>query len=218
MFTARLIFKLLPWILIIMVAGFLWIRYMASSAQEEIRIQHQTLLREVEELGKLELVKYRMKDIIEIDKFSKRYLDLGLFRIQKGSDAKAVLIASGEAVACIDLLKIGSEDIIGGDTVTITLPSPELCYYKIDHQNSRLFNLEKGTLMSNAEFNKFIDTAYAEAEVQMMRAALDAGILKEAEAMAYKMLEPLLQRIAGKPVILNFKQEGLSTRDKVDLR
>ncbi len=218
MFTTRLILRLLPGIVVVLLAVFLWLKFAAGNAGEEMRIQHQMILSEVEELGKLELVKYRMRDIIEIDKFSKRYLDLGIFRIQKGSDAKAVLIASGEAVACIDLLKLKSRDIMGTDTITINLPRPELCYYKIDHQNSRLFNLQKGTLMSDAEFNKFIDTAYAEAEAQMMRAALDGGILKEAETMAYKMLEPLLQRIAGKPVVLNFQQDGLSTGESLSPR
>lgn len=210
MFIRKIIFKLLPWVLLLVLALFLLINNRNSDSTEELSIRHQTILREVEELGRLELMKYQMKDIIEINQLSKRYLDLGIFRIQRGTDTKAVMIASGEAVACIDLLKLDSGDISGGDTVFVNLPAPELCYYKIDHRNSKLYDLQKGSLMSSQDFNKFIDTAYKEAETQMMRAALDAGILQEAESMAYKILEPLLQRIAGKPVVLLFERENFS--------
>lgn len=213
MFVHKIIFKLLPWVLLLVLTLFLLVKNRSSDSARQVAIRHQTILREVEELGRLELVKYQMKDIIEINQLSKRYLDLGIFRIQKGTDTKAVMIASGEAVACIDLLKLTSKDISGEDTVFVNLPPPELCYYKIDHQNSRLYDLQKGSLMSSQDFNKFIDTAYKEAEAQMMRAALDAGILQEAESMAYKMLEPLLQRIAGKPVVLLFEKDNFSLDD-----
>lgn len=56
---------------------------------------HNVILEKVESLGKLELVRYKFKDIVEHEMIS-----------QWLPDPKALLIVSGEAVGCIDLGKV----------------------------------------------------------------------------------------------------------------
>jgi hypothetical protein len=206
-FTPKLIFRILLWAILLVGGIVLWFNSGLFVDPATITKRHQVLLKEIEALGKLELVKYRMQDVVEMERLSKRYLDLGIFRIQDGGDSKAVLIAAGDAVACIDLLKIDDDDISGTDTLTIALPKPELCYHKIDHSKSRFYDLKRGMGIEDKDFNQFIDSVYAEAEMQMMKSALDGGILTEAEDMAYKILLPLLTKVASKPVIIYFRQE-----------
>ncbi len=206
-FTPKLIFRILLWAVLLIGGMVLWFNAGLFIEPATIKKRHQVLLKEIELLGKLELVKYRMLDVVEMERLSKRYINLGIFRIQGGGDSKAVLIAAGEAVACIDLLKIEDDDIMEGDTLTISLPKPELCYHKIDHSKSRFYDLQRGVGIEDNVFNQFIDSVYAEAEMQMMKSALDGGILEESEEIAYKILLPLLTKIAGKPVIIYFKQE-----------
>ena len=60
-------------------------------------------------------------------------IDFKLFKYKTVPDAKAVLISQGTATGCIDLTKIGKKDITEqNDTIYITLPIPEICYFKID--------------------------------------------------------------------------------------
>jgi hypothetical protein len=57
---------------------------------------HSIVLEKIEELGKLELVKFSYRDVIEHIKEYKNWI----------TNSKVVLIVSGEAVGCIDLKKI----------------------------------------------------------------------------------------------------------------
>jgi len=81
------------------------------------------VLTEITALGKLELVKYRFKDIVEHNQIRAVL-----------PNARAVLIVEGEAVGCIDLTRLTAGDIRpDGDTVVVRLPQPELCGWKINH-------------------------------------------------------------------------------------
>jgi hypothetical protein len=153
---------------------------------------HNTIVEKVEAMGKLELVKYRMKDVVE-------------YKITQPAlipDSKAMLLISGEAVGCIDLTKIDSSSVrIAGDTVYVRLPQPEICYYKVDHDNSKVISTSF-TYMKEAQL---IDAAYKEAEVQMMRAAQQMDILEQTRMNAHLMLKPMLEGISGRTVILTYE-------------
>ncbi|WP_291720033.1 DUF4230 domain-containing protein [Bernardetia sp.] len=159
----------------------------------------KTVLEEVEGLGKLELVKYNFKDVVE--------------HTQKHGyssvlDSKVLLIVAAEAVGCMDLTRIKSEDITEiGDSVYIHLPAPELCYYKIDHQKSKVYDAESLPFM---EDDNLVGEAFAKAEKQIEKAALESGILVQTQAMAKTMLQPLLENITKKTVILTFEPISVS--------
>ncbi len=109
-------------------------------------------------MGKLQLVKYNFKDIVEYEKGMTEYETLNQYL----NKAKAVLIVSGEAVGCIDLTKIQRSDVIeAGDTLLVYLPEPELCVYKINHDQSKLYDLDNTYFI---EEGKMVNEAYAAAE------------------------------------------------------
>ena len=82
-------------------------------------------------MGKLELVKYQFKDVVEYQNEQTKYSLLNKL-LPKG---KAVLIVTREAVGCIDLTKITIDDISTNRyAIIINLPTLELCLYKTDHQ------------------------------------------------------------------------------------
>ena len=81
------------------------------------------LITEIEALGKMELVKYRFQEVTEVKELSKEFLNI----LKLDVDAKAVLITQGEAVGCIDMLKISAQDVrITQDTVWMHLPNLEI--------------------------------------------------------------------------------------------
>ncbi len=191
--------RLLPWVLLTLLLFYLLISRSCASLFEpekpSTEVVQTTILEKTEALGKLELIRYNFQEVTEIKEVSKEY-----FRIFKlGPDAKAILISKGEAVACINLAAMKKENInIQGDTVYIKLPEPEICYHKLDMENTRIFSLQTGYFTNT---NEFIQKAYKSAEQQIEQTALNSGILEQARTNADLILKPLLEEISGKKVI-----------------
>lgn len=165
-------------------------------------INHNTILESVEALGNLELVKYNFKEVTELTEKNRSYL--GVFKVP---DSKAVLITNGQAVGCIDLRKIVQEHIIlEEDTMFIKLPEPELCYYKLNLNNSRIYSVEKTVYYKDDK--QLIEKAYRLAENQIKEAALKSGILEQTSNNAEIMLKPLLEQISGKRVVFIYSIEN----------
>ncbi|MGB3589253.1 MAG: DUF4230 domain-containing protein [Tunicatimonas sp.] len=158
-----------------------------------------TLITEIEALGKMELVKYRFQEVTEVQEMSREFLNI----LKLDTDSKAVLITQGEAVGCLDLLKVSASDVkVTGDTVWMRLPEPEICYYKLDLEKTRIYSVETG-LFANRD--QFISRAYRQAERQIKEAATNSGILDETEVNAQRILRPLLEELSGKTIIFTEK-------------
>lgn len=213
-FTPKILFKLFPWLLIVVLGVYIFIGRSCSKekiSQTEI-ITHTTILQQIEELGKLELVKYRFNEVLDYRKLSDaRMWQNALLRGGNyNPDIKAILIASGEAAGCIDLMKIKRDHVkILQDTLWIYLPEPELCYHKLDLANTRLHTFTREGWWSRLfydenENRQMMEQAYRNAEKQIEIAALQSGILEQTRENAKLILQPLLEEISDKPVVLLF--------------
>ena len=164
------------------------------SREDKLETTQTVVLQEITSLGKLELVRYNFKDIVE-QQITKLWLP----------DAKAVLIVQGEAVGCVDLTLMDIADIEAGqDTLVVHLPEPELCFFKIDHDRSRVYNTEYA-FMGEAQL---VQEGYKQAERQIRQSALDMGILDQTRENARKMLTPILERASGRKVVLLFPMKA----------
>ncbi|AFD05942.1 DUF4230 domain-containing protein [Solitalea canadensis] len=181
--------RIFPW-LVVLILGLVTMRNCGKNEVKSTTV-HNVILEKVESLGKLELVRYKFKDIVEHEMIS-----------QWLPDPKALLIVSGEAVGCIDLGKVKKEDITVVDTIlTIRLPNPELCYYKIDHKNSKVYQTNYAFLVEA----QLVDEAYKKAEEELGKNALKAGILEQTKVSAEKVLTPFFAAFGYKKVIYEFK-------------
>lgn len=141
-------------------------------------------------MGKLELCKFYIKDVMEHEEIKSWQ-----------PDPKIVLIISGEAVGCIDLTKIDSTDIqIAPDKITITLPKAELCYFKINHKESKIYDIQNDYFVDN---KPIIDKAFQQAEIAIQQGALKMGILDQTRKNAEQVLKPVLEQISEKKVVFN---------------
>jgi hypothetical protein len=164
---------------------------------------HHTVLTQVTRMGKLELVKYNFRDIVEYEKGRTTGYELLNQYLNK---ARVVLIVNGEAVGCIDLTKVEAADVVEGDsTVIVYLPEPELCVYKINHDQSKLYDTQNTYFQ---EEGKLVNEAYAVAEKKVRQSALDMGILEQTEENARQILQPFLEQVSGKKVILRKRRKG----------
>jgi hypothetical protein len=188
--------RLFPWLLslVLGVGLLLALRLSTSDPAGELPAQvtkSVSLIKKIEAVGKLELVKYQIKDVVEVTKPSgSAYIP----------DAKVLLIVSGEAVGCLDLTKMQASHVReGADSVVVELPAPELCYYKIDHANSKVYDT-KFTLL-NGEAG-LVDEAYRKAEQQIKASAESFHILEQTKINAQLVLRPMLEQLTDKKVIL----------------
>ncbi|MEQ9007964.1 MAG: DUF4230 domain-containing protein, partial [Ekhidna sp.] len=135
-------------------------------------------------------------------------IDFKLFKYKPLPDSKGVLISQGSAAGCIDLTRIKSSDIRPeGDTLYISLPKPEICYFKIDLEKSRLYDLQMD-YMSQEDRRNFVQELYKVAEKQIQKSALESGILEQTKENAHSVLRPMLESISDKTIILSFELEG----------
>jgi hypothetical protein len=173
--------------------GVLGYLFWTNKSQQNTETTHRLVVQEISSLGKLELLRYTFKDVVEHEQ-KKQWLP----------NAKVLLIVSGEVVSCLDLTQIDSADIIQDTaSVIVYLPEPEICYHKIDHSQSKVFNTEY-TMWEEA---KLIDAAYQQAETQILQSALKMNMLEKTKASAEKILRPLLSRLTQKPVQLRYRKK-----------
>jgi hypothetical protein len=177
-------------IVALMAAGaFLWEKLggIKSFFSNNTTVSQNIVLQQISSLGKLELVNYQFRDVVESE-IHKTLLP----------NAKALLIISGKAVGCIDLAKVKEGDINQrGDSLFIRLPAPEICQSAVDHSQSRVYDV---SLFSILDQSQLIDEAYQKAEEKINDSAIQMGILDETKINANKILKPLLEKIASKKV------------------
>lgn len=215
MISPKLILKILPWFLLIVIVMVLYLTNHWPFGKKEKEYQHiidtSVILREVENLGKLELVKYNFKEVFEYRRLSDgKIIGNSLLNTHNYiPDLSVILIASGEAVGCIDLTNLKVSDIhLKSDSVLIHLPPPELCYYKLDMENTKIYSFSKESWWSRlfsdeVEKNEILQMAYQKAEVRLREAAIESGIYQSTNENVIIMLKPLLEQLTEKKVIFS---------------
>jgi hypothetical protein len=194
----RLLRRLLPLLFLVGLGWFLWRKVSpaldnltaVTDQGPQVTVTHNTVLTQVEALGRLELVRYRFKDVVEYKRRAYRFLP----------ESKVALVVAGEAVGCIDLRKLKPQDVVleGDSVVRVSLPAPELCSFQINHNQSRVFSTENGLFQDAA----LVDEGYKYAEAQVRNAALQSGILAATQRNAEQILVPMLRTLTGRRVIL----------------
>ncbi|MBI4465300.1 MAG: DUF4230 domain-containing protein [Acidobacteria bacterium] len=165
---------------------FLW-RFPRQGTVEGTRVDvsQPTVVRQIQQLERLETVAYRMEKIISGERES-RYLPQFLV------GERLLLIVHGEVVAGVDLSKVRPEHVVIRDrTIQLTMPKPEVFLTRIDNERTRVYSRETG-LFSRVDSN--LETQVRQAgERQLLEAALEDGILKEAEQNARVTMARLLE-------------------------
>lgn len=160
------------------------------SEAEEQRSVHDMVIQEMEGLGRMELVRYQFRDMVTHERVRDWF-----------PDPSVRLVVVGEAVGCLDLTRIDSSQVtILGDSLYVQLPAPELCYVKIDHTQSRVYD----TRYTFWEQASLVDEAYTFAEREIESAAKKSGIDFQTRRQAYSTLVPMLETLTGKTVFIEF--------------
>ena len=215
----KIILFFIPWVLLLL-ALLLWSLgynpFGKRSGKTEV-INSTTILNKIENLGKLELVRYNFSEIYDYKALSEGKIvaasSVGITDFSP--DLKVVLIARGEAVGCIDLTKVKDTDIkFRKDTIIIAMPGPEICYHKLDMDKTHIYDFERkgwwSRLFPNDQDTKnTIEKAYRQADAQILTSAIKGGILENTVSNAETILKPMLEEFSGRKVILSFKPDSV---------
>lgn len=170
---------------------FLYFRNELTASRTEI--SETGMVQKISSMGKLELVKYTMKDIVEQKEVHPIL-----------PDSRVLFLAVGEVTACIDLTKIKRTDITQTkDSIVVYLPKPEICYSKLDHQKSKVYDISGAWFEESAK--DMVESVYKVAEKRILDNAKQMDVLGLAQTNAQLIFRPLLESISGKTVILKFR-------------
>jgi len=182
------VFSYLLVVILTLIIGWLLFRPREASVTE----QNDMAITRIQAIGKMELAKLTIKDVLDYN-IKRDYLP----------DSKLLLVVTGEMAGCIDLTKLKPEDIQRSDSsLRILLPRPEICYYKIDHKRSRIYNAMTFIFLDNDM--EITQEAYRRAEAYFQSDSLNNIVYKETEQNAEKILKPLFETITKKKVELTF--------------
>jgi hypothetical protein len=167
-------------------AGLIYLLRAALGSSTYVNIGQPTVVRQIQQLQRLETVLYTLENVVEGEHDYSSVLPKLL------TADRILLIGHGEVVAGVDLGRIGSGDVIvQGRSVVLRLPQPEIFSARIDNQKTHVYSRDTGILVP-VDPNLETDVR-REAERQLREAALKDGILEAARRNAQATLTSFLK-------------------------
>jgi hypothetical protein len=152
-----------------------------------IRIDQPTVVRQIQQLQRLETVNFSMDKIIS-GEHDNPYLPKFLV------GDRLLLVVHGDVIAGVDLSHLQAQDVsIHDKTVSLRLPKSEILVTRIDNSKTRVYSRDTG-LFSSPDPNLETEVRQ-EAERQLRDAALQDNILKTADDNARSTLSALLRSL-----------------------
>lgn len=183
----------IPFVLALVLGLLVYFVYRSFTFTEKEEVKHEAVVERIRLMGKVQLVQFNIRDVIEYKVERNMFLP----------DSKVLMVVAGEIGACIDLQKIKDADVKRGETkTTIVLPAPEICYVKVNHERSSIY--DKKSWMFLDDDAELMDKAYKEAEKFLNRPDVQLPAIVEAEKNAPVILAPVFEKIAGQPVEISF--------------
>jgi hypothetical protein len=146
-----------------------------------------TIINQIRPLARLETIQYTVEKVItaEVGQDSVAPLLFG---------DRLLFVGHGYVTAGIDLKNISSQDlVIEEGMIKVTLPEAEIFDATLDNDKSYVYDRETG-LLTHGDIN-LETTARQAAEDQIRQAALDDGILAQAQVNAETFMESLLNKL-----------------------
>jgi hypothetical protein len=164
--------------------GLLHLLGMFRSGQTSINVSQPTVVRQIQQLQRLETVTYTMDKIISGER-DNPYLPKFL------AGDRLLLVVHGEVIGGVDLAKVQASDVVvHGQAITFHLPQAEIFSTVIDNAKTRVYSRDTG-LFTSPDPNLESEVR-EEAERQLQLAALQDGILKSADQNARSTLTSML--------------------------
>jgi hypothetical protein len=158
-----------------------------------------TIVHEVRSLARLETIQYSVEKVITAESGQ------GAFGFLFGD--RLLFVAHGTVIAGIDLEKLTPSDLRVEDGVLfVNLPDPEIFIASLSNEDSYIYQRDVGALTRG---NQALETeARRAAETEILNAALEDGILEQAQVNAESYLLRLLLNLGYPDVVFEASTEN----------
>ena len=151
-----------------------------------------TIIREVQSLARLETIQYSVEKVITAE------INQGVLGPLFGD--RLLFVAHGYVIAGVDLAEIADEDFqLDDDILFVTLPEAEVFVATLNNDESYVYDRDTGILRKSDQ--DLETTARQVAEQEILRAAVEDGILLQAQQNAEVYLERLLNTLGYMHVV-----------------
>ncbi len=156
-----------------------------------------TIINQIRPLARLETIQYTVEKVITAE--------VGQGSLAPLFGDKLLFVGHGYVTAGIDLQDIGAQDfIVENGQIKVHLPEAKIFEATLDNDKSYVYDRETG-MLTHGDIN-LETTARQAAEDQIRQAALDDGILAQAQANAETYMQSLLNKLGYSQVV--FIQAG----------
>jgi hypothetical protein len=156
-----------------------------------------TIINQIRPLARLETIQYTVEKVITAE--------VGQDSLGPLFGDKLLFVGHGYVTAGIDLQNFSAEDfVVENGLIKVHLPEAEIFDAALDNDKSYVYDRETG-MLTHGDIN-LETTARQAAEDQIRQAALEDGILKQAQANAETYMQSLLNKLGYSQVV--FTQSG----------
>jgi len=160
-----------------------------------------TIIHGVRSLSRLETIQYSVEKVITAE------TGQGTFGFLFGD--RLILVAHGVVIAGVDLGKLGPDDLwVESGVLYVRLPEAEIFIATLDNEKSYVYDRDTGALTRGDV--DLETTARQAAEAEIKNAALEDGILLQAQRNAEDYLERLFLEL-GYPTVIFVNPAPLPT-------
>jgi hypothetical protein len=153
-----------------------------------------TIIRDIQSMARLETIQYSVEKVITAE------VNQGVFGPLFGD--KLLFVAHGYVIAGLDLSKLTVEDLkMDGDALRVTLPEAEVFVATLNNDDSYVYDRTTG-LFRKSDPELETDARQA-AEDEILKAALEDGILEQAQVNAEVFMERLLNDLGYAIVVFD---------------
>ncbi len=151
-----------------------------------------TVIHEVRSLARLETIQYTVEKVITVEKGQN---ELGFL-----FGDKLIFVGHGKVIAGVDLNRMQPQDMwVKGNVLYVRLPPAEVFVVTLDNNKSYVYNRDTG-LLTKGDTN-LETTARSAAEKEILQAAMDDGVLTQAQQNAESYMSRLFRGLGYPDVI-----------------
>ncbi len=154
-----------------------------------------TYITQVQSLARLETIQYSVEKVITAE------VGQGTFGFLFGD--KLLFVAHGTVIAGIDMGKMQASDLqLQNGVLHVKLPAPEIFISTLDNDKSYVYDRQTGVLTKGSQGLE--TTARQAAEAEIRKAAIEDGILQQAQTNASTFLEKFFAALGYPNAVLEF--------------
>jgi len=153
-----------------------------------------TIINQIRPLARLETIQYTLEKVITAEEGQEVIAELFGDRL--------LLVSHGTVIAGVDLSKLSKENLEFKDGILkVEMPEAEIFSATLDNDKTYVYDRDTGLLRKSDRDLETLARQAAEAEI--LKAAIDDGILNQAAINAQVYMERLLNDLGYRQVIFN---------------